>query len=123
MKILLDSHALLWSLSDPDKLSGERLDEIQNLSNTIYVSSVAIAELMIKHSLGKLEVHADLVKSSEEAGFEMLDFDAASALRLGKLPFHHRDPFDRMLICQGLESDIPIMTDDPQFPPYGCRII
>jgi len=123
VKILLDSHVFLWALTEPEKLSPQRLAEIHNLSNMVYVSSVVIAELMIKHSIGKLEVSANLVESSAAAGFEPLTFGLSEAQRLGSLPFYHRDPFDRMLICQSLELDIPVMTDDPKFAPYGCRII
>lgn len=56
-------------------------------------------------------------------GFDLLDFTAHDALRLRDMPFHHRDPFDRMLIAQSLTTGIPILTDDPKFKQYGCKML
>lgn len=82
-----------------------------------------MAEIMIKASLGKLHVDFDPVEEAEKCGFELLDFSGRDALRLGGLPFHHRDPFDRMLISQSLATGIPIMTEDSKFRLYDCRTI
>jgi len=123
MKILIDTHIFLWSLGNTKKLSKERLLELKTQTNIIYVSSISIAELMIKSSIGKLKVDYNPVEMAKESGFELLNFTANDALFLEQLPFHHRDPFDRMLICQGKVNNMRIMTDDIQFNNYDCKLI
>lgn len=123
MKILVDTHIFLWALAEPEKLSKKQRDEIESPANIVYVSSVSIAEIMIKASLGKLSIEFDPVREAETCGFELLDFSAKSALILGTLPFHHRDPFDRMLIAQSLSEKIPIMTGDSKIKLYDCRTV
>ena len=78
---------------------------------------------MIKASIGKLKIDFDPVVLAEESGFELLDFSGIDALALGTLPFHHKDPFDRMLIAQCMARKHPIMTDDTKFKRYDCRLI
>lgn len=92
-------------------------------TNIIYVSAVSIAEIMIKSSVGKLEVDFDPEEMARHSGFELLDFSANDALPLKELPFHHRDPFDRMLISQGIARDYQIMTHDPKFGMYDCKVL
>jgi len=123
MNILIDTHIFLWALSDPKKIDPRRLDELQTQSNTIYVSSISIAEIAIKASLGKLSAEFDAVKMIEMCGFEQLDFRCEDAAMLRDLPTHHRDPFDRMLIAQSISNRYPIMTDDSKFGKYDCVII
>lgn len=123
MKIIIDTHIFLWAISGSDKLSEKRLHELSTLSNTIYISSISITEIMIKASLGKLEVDFDPVAVAVESGFELLDFSAEDALALKELPFHHRDPFDRMLISQSLNRKIPLMSDDRKFAMYDCKVV
>ena len=123
MKILLDTHIFLWALSAPNKIAKERRGHLENPANSIHVSSVSVAELMIKASLGKLQVDFDPVDMMEKCGFEPLSFHAEDALLLKDMAFHHKDPFDRMLIAQGIANQIPIMTDDGKFRSYGCRLI
>jgi PIN domain nuclease of toxin-antitoxin system len=103
--------------------SGKKREEIKSPANLIYISSISIAEIMIKASLGKLKVDFDPVEEAEKCGFELLDFSGRDALRLSGLPFHHRDPFDRMLISQSMATGTPIMTEDSKFRLYDCRII
>jgi PIN domain nuclease of toxin-antitoxin system len=123
VKILLDTHIFLWALSAPNKIAKERRGHLENPANIIHVSSVSVAELMIKASLGKLQVDFDPVDMMEKCGFEPLSFHAEDALLLKDMAFHHKDPFDRMLIAQGIANQIPIMTDDEKFRSYGCRLI
>jgi PIN domain nuclease of toxin-antitoxin system len=78
---------------------------------------------MIKSSIGKLEINFDPVEMAKESGFALLDFSSDAALLLKDLPFHHRDPFDRMLIVQSLSHNFPIMTQDPKMAQYGCRVV
>lgn len=123
MKLILDTHVLLLALSEPERLDRGRRQLIEDRSNAIYVSSVSAAEIAIKSSIGKLAFAGDLLALVEETGFEWIDLSAAEAARLQTLPFHHRDPFNRMLICQALERDLPIMTGDAMFERYGCGVV
>lgn len=123
MKLILDTHVLLWALAEPERLEVSRRRLIEDGSNTIYASSVNAAEIAIKTSIGKLTLKGHLLALVEEAGFEWIDFTAAEAVLLQSLPFHHRDPFDRMLVCQSLHRRLPIATDDPMFAPYGCEVV
>ncbi|MHC4874583.1 MAG: type II toxin-antitoxin system VapC family toxin [Planctomycetota bacterium] len=123
MKIILDTHIFLWSISDPDKISKERKTEIESLANIIYISAVSITEIMIKSSIGKFKVNFDPVETAIQSGFEMLDFSCSDALPLKDLPFHHKDPFDRMLIAQSISNKCYIMSDDEKFKDYKCKLI
>jgi PIN domain nuclease of toxin-antitoxin system len=123
MRMILDTHIFLWALAEPHRIPEKKRAEIESSANTVYVSSISIAEVMIKASLDKLKVDFDPVEEAKKCGFELLDFSGRDALHLGKLPFHHRDPFDRMLISQSLATGIPLMTEDSKFQLYDCRII
>jgi PIN domain nuclease of toxin-antitoxin system len=123
MKFIIDTHIFLWALADSKKISKTRRKELETLSNTVFVSSISIAELMIKSSIGKLKLTFNPIEVIEKTGFEKLDFRCEDALLLGKLPFHHKDPFDRMLVAQSISNTCPIMTDDKKFIPYDCKLI
>ena len=123
MNIIVDTHILLWALAEPLKLADARRSALEDLSNIVYVSAVSIAELMIKASIGKLQIDFNPVVSAKESGFLLLDFNPEAALLLKELPFHHKDPFDRMLIAQSIALNYPIMTEDPKFASYDCRLV
>ncbi|MBP7585842.1 MAG: type II toxin-antitoxin system VapC family toxin [Spirochaetes bacterium] len=123
MKILIDTHIFLWALLDPGKIYPGKLREIESPANQVFVSSITIAELMIKASLGKISIDFDPIEMAEKSGFELLDFSAGDAVLLKDLPFHHKDPFDRMLIAQSLANSIPLMSDDEKIARYECRVI
>ena len=123
MKIILDTHIFLWALSDPGKISPDNIVEIETLANTIYISSISIAEIMIKSSIHKLNISFDPIKMVENSGFELLDFKAKDALLLKEMPFYHRDPFDRMLIAQSIANKYRIMSDDSKFKLYDCKLV
>ena len=123
MRIILDTHIFLWALAEPHRIPEKKREEIESPANIVYVSSISMAEIMVKASLGKLTVDFDPVEEAGKCGFELLDFSGRDALHLGKLPFHHRDPFDRMLISQSLATNTPIMTEDSKFRLYDCRTI
>ncbi len=122
MNILIDTHIFLWALSEPEKLTEQQRAALETRGNTIYVSAVSIAEIMIKSSLGKLTVPFNPVTIAEETGFDVLEYRGEDALLLADLPFHHRDPFDRMIITQGIAHDFPIMTRDETFSLYSCTL-
>ena len=123
MKIILDTHIFLWSLAAPARITDNRINELESPTNIIYVSSITIAELMVKASIGKIQINFDPIKLAEQSGFELLDFSSRDALLLRNLPFHHRDPFDRMLISQSIAAKYPLMTDDDNFKLYDCQVI
>ncbi len=123
MKILIDTHIFLWALFDPGKIDPGKLGEIETPANQVFVSSISITELMIKASLGKISIDFDPIEMAGKSGFELLDFSAADAVLLKDLPFHHKDPFDRMLIAQSLANGIPLMSDDEKIARYECRVI
>ena len=123
MKIIIDTHIFLWALSEPSKLNRKQRTDIETLSNVLYVSSVSIAEIMIKASIGKLKIDFDPVALAVESGFEILDFKGQEALKLKEMPFHHKDPFDRMLIAQSITYNYPLMTNDNKFNLYNCRVL
>ena len=123
MKLLLDTHIFLWALSEPNRLSPKQAIAMEDPTNTVYVSSISITEIAIKASLGKLELVFDPLDAAEKSGFEMLDFSAKDALILKDLPFHHRDPFDRMLITQAISRKLIIATQDSLIDQYDCRTL
>lgn len=123
MKIIIDTHIFIWSLAEPSRIGEARLRELESPTNSIYVSSITVAEIMIKTSINKLRFEYDPVDYAVRSGFDLLDFTGHDALLLKELPFHHRDPFDRMLIVQSLTTKYPIMTDDSKIKLYDCKVI
>jgi PIN domain nuclease of toxin-antitoxin system len=118
MRLLLDTHVLLWWLADDRRLGALHRELIADASNTVLISSVTVAEIAIKASLGKLDAPDDLLPTLDEGGFEHLSFEVSHAESLRTLPWHHRDPFDRMLIAQAITEQLTILTVDPQFADY-----
>ena len=123
MNILIDTHIFLWLASDTKKVSSKHFKYIENTKNNIYISSLSIAEIMIKKSIGSLDFEADILAILDDMGIKILDFDANSALLLGVLPFHHRDPFDRMIISQAITHNYKIISVDPKFKNYDCNLL
>jgi len=123
MNILIDTHIFLWLAGDVKKVSKRHMNYLENLENEIYLSSISIAEIMIKKSIGNLEFEGDILKILDEMGIKLLDFDTKSALLLGSLPFYHRDPFDRMIISQAISKNYKIITVDKKFEKYKCEIL
>ena len=123
MRVLLDTHALLWALDGSDELSETARRTIVKLDNEVLVSSVSAWEIAIKRALGKLEAPRDLGAAIDEAGFvrRLIRFEDCEALEA--LPNHHRDPFDRMLVAQALVEGIPVVTRDPWIRHYGVQTI
>ena len=123
MRILVDTHIFLWMLSCPDRLNQKRRYELESRANEVFLSAMSIAELMIKRSIGKINFEFDPLEMAQKMGVEVLSFSGAEAMVLGKLPFHHKDPFDRMLIAQALINGFSLMSDDSKFLQYECKII
>ena len=123
MKILIDTHIFLWMLSSPDKLNKKRHYELETPANEVFLSSMSIAELMIKHSMGKIHIAFDPLEMAKEMRIEMLNFSGVDAMMLGQLPFHHKDPFDRMIIAQAIANRLNLMSDDSKFLEYDCKVV
>jgi len=123
MKIIIDTHIFLWALAEPAKIERNKRTALETVANTIYVSSITIVEIMMKASLGKLAINFDPVEMAQKSGFELLDFSPQDVLPLKEMPFHHKDPFDRMLIAQSISRKYLIMTHDSKFSLYDCKLV
>lgn len=122
MRLLLDTHVLLWWLADDRRLSAEHRVLIADASNIVLVSAMTVAEIAIKTSLGKLDAPDDLLQTLESGGFDELAFESRHAEVLRTLPWHHRDPFDRMLIAQAISGRLTVLTADRHFAAYGVEL-
>jgi PIN domain nuclease of toxin-antitoxin system len=126
MKVLLDTHTLLWALEAPAKLSGPARRLIDDPASELLLSIATPWELAIKTNAGKLDAEKilemfDLLATS--GSYEMLLTTASQVIHAGRLPLHHRDPFDRLLAAQALELGIPIVSRDRIFDLYGVQRI
>ena len=122
-RLLLDTHALLWWLSDDARLGARARSLIADPHNEIYVSAASAWEISIKKSLGKLDAPDDLDAIVEEEGFGKLPISFFHGERAGALPPLHRDPFDRMLVAQAQAEGLDIVTGDDMLENYGVRTI
>lgn len=123
MKLLLDTHVLLWWLDDDPVLSTSVRSRIADSRNTIFVSAATIWEIQIKKAIGKLSLPAEFRSVLGSQSFEMLNITSEHAFALEKLPMHHRDPFDRMLIAQAIVENLTLVTHDTQLKQYSVKII
>lgn len=123
MNILLDTHILLWVLSDDPALSSHARSLIVDGENIIFVSAVTAWEIAIKKSIGKLQAPDNFEEELINNRFLSLEITNRHALGTEKLPFHHHDPFDRLLISQSRCENFTILTHDKIFQEYGANII
>ena len=126
MNLLLDTHALLWWLGEPERVSGVARAALEDPNYRIYVSAAVAWEMAIKVNLGKLdaqEVVGDFKRVLYAKGFYRLAISTDHALRAGMLPLHHADPFDRMLVAQAQALNCPIVSADARLDSYGVRRI
>ena len=132
MKYLLDTHALLWTLLDSQKLSKAARIIIENRKNEILVSSISLWEISLKASIGKLEIDdLDIEKIPnymEKMGIGIIELNAKEAIESGRLPFHseHKDPFDRMLIWQAISRRMQLVSKDQRMKSYeadGLKLV
>lgn len=127
MRLLLDTHTLLWWLDGDRRLSRRARTRINDPENAILVSAASAWEITMKHRIGKLpgaaEVAADVAGAVAGQGFTALDITILHAQRAGRLAGDHRDPFDRMLAAQAQLEDLPLVTDDPVFDRLGVNRI
>lgn len=127
MRLLLDTHTFLWWVGAGRKLSKKAHAAIASPRNECFVSIASGWEIAIKVSLGKLRIEGALDRFVPEQiganGFRPLPIDLKHTARVAALPFHHRDPFDRLLVAQALEEDLAVVTADPVFARYGPKRI
>ena len=125
MRLLLDTHALLWWLTDDLSLPATARKLIARGSNTVMVSAAAAWDIATKARLGKVPMAVDWLEDFEgvlvREGFEVLAISVGHAVRAGLLPGPHRNPFDRMLIAQSQAEGVPILSNDEVFDGYGVR--
>jgi PIN domain nuclease of toxin-antitoxin system len=123
MSYLLDTHTFLWFINDDGALSSSARTLIEDPANTLYLSMASIWEMAIKVSLGKLEIPSpftDFIENQmRENTIILLDIKTAHTGFVAALPFHHRDPFDRLMIAQSIYESLPIIGSDPLFDNYG----
>jgi PIN domain nuclease of toxin-antitoxin system len=123
MKLLLDTHVLIWALSTPERIKPKVQDLLTNVDNIVLVSVASLWELQIKKSLNKISLPNDFIPQLQENGFDLLDINYKHILTLFELPLIHRDPFDRMLIAQTIYEDLSLITSDSEIIKYDVQII
>jgi PIN domain nuclease of toxin-antitoxin system len=120
-RLLLDTHVLLWWLSDDSRLGEASRQAINNPRNQVYVSAASTWEISIKKSTGKLSVPEDMDSIVECEGFDKLSITLFHGDQAGLLPEHHKDPFDRMLVAQAQSEGLVIVTNDEKITQYNIR--
>jgi PIN domain nuclease of toxin-antitoxin system len=125
VRVLLDTAVFIFSTEAPERLSKRAYEALQDAENIREISSISLAEIAIKNTLGKLALPAAAVRQAlHDMLVHVLPYTADHAFRLFELPFHHRDPFDRQIIAQAFAEQIPVVTPDEKFELYrGLKII
>lgn len=123
MNLLLDSHALLWALAAPQTLSPASRSAIANPRNAVYFSSASVWELELKASKGKLTLPQDWFAAALETGFVEVTVTSGDAVAAARLPWHHQDPFDRMLVAQARARSLQLATRDRILAAYDVPLL
>ncbi|MDR4494501.1 MAG: type II toxin-antitoxin system VapC family toxin [Nitrospirales bacterium] len=125
MKVLLDTCTFLWIISDDKALSPTSREIFSDPSNEIFLSAISVWEILVKYSLGRIElplpVDQFIPQQRERHGIGTLPLEESATGHLPKLPTLHKDPFDRMLICQSIQHELTILTPDPLITQYAVR--
>ena len=126
MRLLLDTHTLLWFLREPEKLPPRVIDKISESGSDAFVSLGTLWEIAIKTTLNKLQLpkeYEELFPSAVSGnGMSLLQIEPRHLATLRRLPLHHRDPFDRLLIAQAISDSLTLVSCDPHFPAYGVHL-
>ena len=126
MRLLLDTHIFLWLITGDRRITETMQIDVLNPANEVYLSVVSVWEISVKYQLGRLplpeppQIYLPVQRQRHE--ITSLSLDEASISQLARLPSIHRDPFDRMLVCQALEHDLTIVTVDEMLQSYPARI-
>lgn len=123
MRLLLDTHVLLWALSEPTRIAPAARRAIESRSNTVHVSAASAWEMEIKRALGKLRTPDDLDGELRATGFVELPVRVAHVSALRKLPKLHRDPFDRLLVAQAIAEGLTLVTRDEVVARYAVATL
>jgi len=127
MRLLLDTHVFLWFISGDKRLADTMRDSIRDLNNEVYLSIVSLWEAIVKHQLGRLPLPQPpeiyLPTQRERHQISSLSLDEAGVSQLANLPPIHRDPFDRMLICQAMQHGLTIVTVDDLIGKYSVPVL
>jgi PIN domain nuclease of toxin-antitoxin system len=127
MKLLLDTHIFIWWADQPEKLSNAVLSALEDEANELLLSVASVWEMQIKIQLGKLKVRLplkELVKNQQETNdLTVSPVTLTHVLAVGDLPFHHKDPFERLLIAQSTQEDLTLVTADSQFSAYSVKLL
>jgi len=126
MNLLIDTQSFIWFTEDDAKLPTKIRDIMNNENNILLLSIASLWEITIKTSIGKLKMQKSIdnvIKNASEEGFEILPIRPDHLLVLSKLEFIHRDPFDRMIIAQGISENIPVISSDGVFKEYPLQVI
>lgn len=127
MRLLLDTHIFIWFVLSPSQLSMTALAAIQNPQNRVFLSLVSAWEMSIKSGLGKLSLTQPIepffTNQAPQNQFEILPITLPHIAAVERLPQHHRDPFDRLLIAQSLTEAMPLISADRAFDPYSISLI
>lgn len=126
MDVIVDTHAAIWFITDNKRLPGFAKRTIEDSNNHCYISIATLWEMGIKYSLGKLKLKAELKRIFElffESGFLLLPVTPDHILTNTSLSFHHRDPFDRLIIAQAKREGYSLMSKDAEFDKYDVKLI
>ena len=127
MKFLLDTQIFIWWDSEPERLPARLRAFCENPANTLVLSVASVWEMQIKSQLGKLELNCPLAniiaKQQEENALELLPIELPHVLALEQLPFHHKDPFNRVIIAQAITEDLAIRSVDSMFGYYPVSVL
>jgi len=126
MNLLINTHAVIWFITEDDQLSVKAKELIKDINNTCFVSIASLWEMGIKYSLGKLDLKADLKKIFElidQSGLTILPITTSHILANTTLDFHHRDPFDRLIIAQAKSEGLTLISKDKEFEDYNINLI
>jgi len=125
VRILLDTCTFLWLITDDTALPASARNVFLDPDNDVYLSAVSVWEIAVKHSLGKLPLPASpdrfIPSQRESHGITSLPLEEQAVLYLLKLPQLHRDPFDRVLVCQAIQHELTLLTPDPLITQYAVR--
>ncbi|HET6998793.1 MAG TPA: type II toxin-antitoxin system VapC family toxin [Solirubrobacterales bacterium] len=123
MKLLLDTHTLIWTLLDQSRFSSTSIDAIKDESNQVFVSVLSAWEIEIKRAKGKLPMPTPVGEALEKQRFATIPVTLDHVLAVESLPRHHRDPFDRMLIAQAQLESMTLITSDRTIRKYPVAVL
>jgi PIN domain nuclease of toxin-antitoxin system len=123
LRLLLDTHVIVWALEDPDRLAAGTRTAIETEENEVFVSVVSPWELAIKGPREGLRLRDDLEAEVDRRGFDLLPVHFRHTEPIGSMPYHHRDPFDRMLVAQAIIDGLTIVTSDSKMTDYQVALM